>query len=513
MTADSSPSIPGAPSGRPLVERVGDVVAQFMDAFEIPGASIAIALPDGTSYVRGFGVRKLGQPDVVDEETRFAIASNSKAFLCACLAMMVDEGRLAWDDPVTDHLPEFRMHDATVTKMMTVRDLLAHRSGLSPGAGDLMLFPRTDHTAADILKALPHFKPSSGLREAYSYQNILYVVAGLILQKISGLDWDAFVRRRIFGPLGMRTAVPNETGGAPANRACGHGRLGPPIRGIGSLEPLESRGNAIAGPAGGIHASATEMLSWLKVQLARGELPDCSRLWSVAQADEMWTPRIITMSGPGPCTEMPERPVMQGYALGWGVNDYRGQRMVTHGGMVAGYVSRVALLPEAGLGLFAAFNCEDGEAISALRYALIDLLTHAPEFAWIGAVQKRGAETQSKMRNLLSDGDFIPPPGGLTLPLETYTGLFRDAWYGDVLITKSGEALAVEFMRTPAFTGALEPFGTDACRTRFPRGYEDAIIDFIIDSGKVTRLAMKALSPFADFSYDFRDLAFARVDT
>lgn len=508
MTADGPARVPPASPARALVD---GVVARFVDTFEIPGASVAIALPDGSSYVRGFGVRKLGEPGAVDEETRFAIASNSKAFLCAGLAMMVDEGRLAWDDPVTDHLPEFRMHDATVTRMITVRDLLAHRSGLSVGAGDLMLFPRTDHTAADILNALPHFKSSTGLREAYSYQNILYVVAGQVLQRISGLDWDAFVRSRIFGPLGMRTAIANETRGDSANRACGHGRLGPPVRGVGGLEPLESRGNAMAGPAGGIHSNATEMLSWLRVQLARGELPDGSRLWSVAQADEMWTPRTITMSGPGPCAEMPERPVMQGYALGWGVNDYRGQRMVTHGGMVAGYVSRVALLPEAGLGIFAGFNCEDGEAMSALRYALIDLFVNAAEFAWIGAVQRRKAEAQAKLRSLLSDGKFVPPPGGLTLPLESYTGRFRDAWYGDVLVTKSGETLAIKFMRTPAFSGALEPFGTDACRTRFPRGYEDAIIDFIIDDGKVTRLALKALSPLADFSYDFQDLAFTRV--
>jgi CubicO group peptidase (beta-lactamase class C family) len=479
-----------------------------MSAFEIPGVAVAVVAPGRDPFMRGYGVRTLGRPDPVDVETQFAIASNTKAFLGACLALLVEERQIAWEDPVIRRLPEFQMYDPAVTQMMTVRDLLVHRSGLPLGAGDLMQFPQTDHTAVDLMKALRHFKPARGFRAGYAYDNSLYVVAGLLLERVSGQSWERFVSERIFRPLGMSGAVAHPSRVTSPNHASRHARLGPPTRGFGALEVIPARESAMIGPAGGINVSVAEIVPWLQVQLARGALPGGGRLWSEAQAAEMWTPQTIVSSGPGPTPEAPYQAVMQGYALGWGVVDYRGRRKLTHGGGLAGQITRTALLPDDGVGLVVYSNAEEEDAVSALRYALLDHVLGAPRFDWLGAAKAAKAELEAKVKAVLGDGDFKPPPGAPSLPLERYAGRYRDPWYGDVVVARAGSGLSIDFTHTPAFKGPLEAFGTDAFRTRFPRGAgEDAVVTFAVQDGRVTGVTMKALSPIADFSFDFHDLA------
>lgn len=310
----------------------------------------------------------------------------------------------------------------------------------------------------------------------------------------------------------MTEAVTNRTLVTTADLAGRHVRLGPPVRGMGDLTVITPLETALLGPAGGIHMSASEIVAWLTVQLGSGALPDGSRLWSVGQAREMWTPRTITMSGPGPGPDSPDRPVMQGYALGWGVNDYRGQRMVTHGGGVAGQSSRVALLPEVGVGLAIFCNTTDGEALSGLRYALFDHLLGVEEFDWLGRIRTRISQVHAKVLEAAGQGDVVSPAGGPSLALECYTGRYRDAWYGDVVVKLVGGELAIDFTRTPAFKSGLEAFGPDAFRTRFrPEAGEDAIVTFRVLEGAATGITMRALSPLADFSFDFHDLSFVRV--
>jgi CubicO group peptidase (beta-lactamase class C family) len=487
------------------------IVTRFMREFDIPGAGIAIVSPDGATFARGYGLRTLGEPAPVDIRTQFAIASNSKAFLAACLAILVDEGRLSWEDPVTRWLPEFRMHDPAATAMMTVRDMLVHRSGLPLGAGDLMIFPKTDHAPEDVLRGLAHLKPTRGFRAGYAYDNTLYIVAGLLLERVSGLNWDRFVTTRIFEPLGMVDAVSNVTQATGPNLAGRHGRLGPPVRGMGRLEVVAPSETPLVGPAGGIHVSLAGILPWLQVQLGRGALPDGRRLWSAAQAAEMWTPQTIVASGQGPSPEAPQRAVMQGYALGWGVTDYRGRRMLSHAGGLAGQVTRTTLLPDHGLAFVVFTNVEDGDAVSGLRYALLDHLIGAPAFDWAAVVRTTHDGLRQQVLEAVGTGDFAPPRGGQTLPLKGYAGRYRDPWYGDIVVGLKAGRLNIDFTRTPAFKGPLEPFGTDTFRTRFGRGLEDALVSFAVVDGGVRGVTMKALSPIADFSFDFHDLAFTPV--
>ena len=487
---------------------IDELVTRFRREFEIPGIGIAIVRPDRPDFIKGYGVRTLGQSALIDAHTLFAIASNTKAFLAAGLALLVDAGRLSWEDPVVRHLPAFQMSDPAVTRMMTVRDLLVHRSGLPLGAGDLLQFPPGDHTREDLLHALRYFRPATGFRAGYAYDNILYIIAGMLLEQVSGLDWDQYLRTRIFAPLGMTAAVADSTRVQGTNHTGRHVRLGPPVIGMGRLEVVRPAESALIAPAGGINASLSDIVPWLKVQLARGVLPDGRRLWSAAQSAQMWQPQTLISSGPGPSLEAPQRSVMQGYALGWGVSEYRQRRMLSHAGGVIGQTTRTTLLPEDGIGFVVYSNTGDGEPISGLRYALMDYLLGAPAFDWVSATRADITKLQAEVTAAVGTGDFEPPPGLPSLPLEGYTGRYRDPWYGDIVVARDKNRLSIDFTHTPALKGALEVFGTDTFRTRFPRGAgEDAVINFSITNGRVTGLNLKALSPLADFSFDYQDLA------
>jgi CubicO group peptidase (beta-lactamase class C family) len=503
-----------APSwAQPVDSAVDAIVARFMAEFELPGIGIAIVRPGLPAFTRGYGVRVLGRPEKVDADTLFGIASNTKAFTAAAIAMLVEAGKLGWDEPLTKYLSDFALAEADATRMMTVRDLLCHRSGLALGAGDLMQFPKSDRTAAEFLRALPQLKLARGFRSGYAYDNILYVVAGILVERISGMPWEDFVTSRIMRPLGMRESVANLPLVRTTNIVGRHARLGPPLRGMGPLAVVESDEGPAIGPAGGMQVSVSDIVPWLRTQLGKGQAPGGPRLWSEAQSREMWTPQVITNATPGPDADNPVRPVLQGYALGWFVQQYRDRRLLNHSGGLSGQVTQTALLPEQGIGLVVYSNTEDGFPISSLRWALLDHLVGAPPVDWVAVTRRAIDRNQAEARAMAAGGEVRAPAGGPSLPLAAYAGRYRDPWYGDILVTERGGRLWIDFTRTPVFKGALEPWGADAFRTRWARGAgEDAVIDFVVEAGRATGMKMRALSPLADFSYDFHDLDLKRVD-
>lgn len=503
---------PGWAFAAPADPAVDRIVQAFMKELGIPGLAVAIVRPGQPAFARGYGVRKLGHPDPVDADTLFGIASNTKSFVAASLALLVEEGRLGWDDPVVKHMPDFAMSDPAVTPMVTVRDLLVHRSGLALGAGDLMQFPLSDHKREEFLPALRHLRLARGFRSGYAYDNILYVIAGMLIERVSGRRYEDFLTDRLLRPLGMRTAVADRPAVRTANVAARHARLGPPARGLGELKVVQPDESPAASPAGGIHASVNDIVPWLQAQLGKGQLPDGRRLWSEGQTNEMWTPQVITQSTAGPSAQLPTRPVLAGYALGWFVQDYRGRRLVHHGGALTGQITQTALLPEQGIGLAVFSNIENRVEVTGLRSALLDHLLDAPAFDWLAWTRSQLRNDEAEVRKVAGDGDFTAPPGGPTLPPGRYAGRYRDPWYGDVVVTEREGTIAIDFTRTPVFKSRLEPFGVDAFRTRFPEGAgEDALVSFLVEKGEVRGIRMKALSPLADFSYDFHDLVLTRV--
>jgi CubicO group peptidase (beta-lactamase class C family) len=490
----------------PPADPVDAIVAEFQRAFEIPGVAVALIRPQQPVFIRGYGIRTLGRSDAVDVDTQFAIASNTKAFTAAALAILVEEGKLSWDEPVRRYMPDFRMSDETVTEQMTVRDLLVHRSGLALGAGDLMRFPETDLTLAEVLQGLGRLPLSRGFRSGYAYDNVLYLVAGALIERVGGVSYETFLTTRLLRPLGMPNAVASQALVRGDNVAGRHARLGPPVRGFGALERIQPREWSAMPSAGGVHASVREIAPWLRTQLARGVTPDGLRLWSQAQADEMSKPQVIRASGPGPTPEFPMRSVMTGYALGWTVQEYRDRRMIHHSGSVSGQLTYTGFFPDSGHAYAVFTNTEDGVG-DALSFAIADHLIGAAAFDWVGATRARNARQRATALGN-AGGDFNrPPAGGPSLPLAAYAGRYRDPWYGDIGVAVRDGVLHIDFTRTPVLKSALEPFGVDTFRTRFPRGAaEDAVVTFVVESGRPVRLKLRALSPFADFSYDFHDL-------
>jgi len=494
-----------------LEAAVDAIVGNFMKAFETPGISVAIVRKGQVPWLKGYGVRTMGKADPVDAHTRFGIASNSKAFTGAALAMLVEEKKLAWDEPLVKYLPEFKMADPAVTGMFTVRDLLVHRSGLPLGAGDLMYFPQSSADATQVMRALQFLRPARGFRAGYDYDNILYIVAGVLIERMSGLSWRDFISTRILQPLGMADAVPSRELLRTANVAGRHARLGPPARGIGPMKVIQPDEGPLIDAAGGINASVADVAKWLEVQLALGEIPGGKRLWSKESAIEMWKPQVIVSSSDGGTETNPARAVMAGYALGWFVQDFRGRRLISHSGGLSGQVTQTAMIPSAGIGVVVLSNTEDGVS-GGIRNAILDHLLGAPAFDWVGSYVARNKTAQDEAIAGLAAGEAKPPEGAPSLPLSAYAGRYRDAWYGDIVVTAKGKGLHIQFVPTPVFKSALEPWGTDTFRTRFPAGAgEDAVVSFVVADGKVTGIKMKALSPLADFSYDFHHLDFVPV--
>lgn len=486
------------------------LVRAFLAAFALPGVGIALIRPGSPDMAAGYGVLELGRRAPVDGHSRFAIASNSKAFTAAALALLVEDGKLGWDDPVVRHLPEFRMYDPAVTQMMTVRDLLVHRSGLGLGQGDLMLFGTT-HTLGDILHGLAYLKPYRGFRSGYAYDNILYLVAGMLTERVSGRTWADFVTQRLLRPLGMRQSGTSSRDIAGGNVAARHARMGPPIRGMGELKIIPANTDDVIGSAGGIVTSPHDALSWLHLQLAHGALPDGRRLWSEQQQTEMWTPQIIMSSGPGPEATDPAKPVLAAYALGWNVQDYRGHRLLSHGGLLDGQCTAHALLPDLGCAIAVYTNQEERLVTAGLRNALLDLCLGDSTIDWVAVTRGLIAKQEAAALQSMGGGSPVAPPGGPSLPLSAYAGLYRDPWFGEAMIAVADGKLTLGFAKAPRAETTLEQWGEDAFRTRFANGWEDAVLTFAVRAGAVTGITAKPLSPLADFSYDYQDLGLTPI--
>ncbi|HEX4592583.1 MAG TPA: serine hydrolase domain-containing protein, partial [Gemmataceae bacterium] len=247
-----------------------------------PGVAVAVVKNDKVIFIRGYGVREVGKPEPVDEHTVFDIASCSKAFTAAALAILVDQGKVRWNDPVSKFLPNFQLSDPFVTRELTVRDLLCHRSGLGTFAGDLVWY-NTNYDRAEVLRRARFLKPTTSFRSAFGYQNILFLAAGEIVPGVSGQSWDDFVRDRIFAPLGMTTAV-TRTRDCPSNAATPHA-----VKADKAVAVPRYNADSVA-PAAGVHASVDDLAKWLRLQLGMGEF-EGKRIYSPSAARQMWTPQ------------------------------------------------------------------------------------------------------------------------------------------------------------------------------------------------------------------------------
>lgn len=483
----------------------------------VPGMAIAIVENDKVMMAKGFGVKKLGSPDPVDGDTIFMTGSTGKAFTVAALGVLVDEGKIGWDDKVIDHLPGFQMYDPWVTREMTIRDLLVHRSGLGLGAGDLLFVPRTNLSRAESVRRLRYIKPATSFRSAYAYDNILYMVAGQMIEDVTGETWEKFTLNHVLKPAGMlHSTTDNEGHFASPDRAQPHARMNGGLRGVGDQSVLNERDNlgSNASPAGGLAISANDFARWLMIQLDGGALPDNGgRLFSEAAHDQMWKPVVLQPVAPPSGVMAVTQPMFSTYALGWDVRDYRGTKIVWHGGAVFGFQTAVVLIPDKHVGFSIEINSEDGEIIVGLMYELLDHYLGLPKDSWPEKITAQKHERIQAALKMYKTAAAQPAKVGPSLPLERYVGTYSDPWYGNIEITQSASGLNIDFKSTPRMSGSLEHWQYDSFVTHFAdKTIEPAYVTFGLNAdGKVDHITMKAVSPLADFSYDYHDLSFTPV--
>jgi CubicO group peptidase (beta-lactamase class C family) len=342
---------------------IDEYIARAMKAFDVPGVAVAVVQNGEVALAMGYGVRRMGEPARVDEHTLFRIGSNTKAFTTAALAILVDEGKLNWDDPVIDHLEWFPMYDPYVTHEITIRDLLTHRSGMGLGEGDLLFFPPSTYTRDEILHKLRFMKPASSFRSHYAYDNLLYLAAGQIVPTVTGQQWEDFIRERIFGPLRM-----TDSNTSVASYRAGDNFATPHSEVEGRLTPLDPARIDNTAPAGAINSSVSDMAKWVTVQLNGGGIPglEQKRLFSERQGKEMWSPQTILPTPDLPPALAALQTNFAAYGLGWVLREYRGHKMVGHTGGLPGYVSQVTVIPDMKLAVVVLTKQESGGMFSSV---------------------------------------------------------------------------------------------------------------------------------------------------
>lgn len=486
-------------------EEIDSFVQSVMERFEVPGVSLSIVKDGKSVLTQGYGVKGLSSGGKVDQLTLFGIASNTKAFTATALGMLEEEGKIRWDDPVIDYLPSFRMSDPFVTAELSIRDLLVHRSGLGLGAGDLMWWPPSDYDRKEIVRRLRYLPLETSFRSAYAYDNVLYSVAGEVIEAVSGESWETFVQTRILDRIGMfESNVLHSAAAHGTNTAAPHAAVEGTVR---QINPFASDNT---NPAGGINANAVDIAKWMVVQLDSGRVATGGRLFTPATTRELWS--IVT---PKPIGEPPPylratKPNFYGYGLGFNVQDYRGQKMVTHTGGLPGYVSRIAMIPGLKLGVAVFTNQESGEAFNAIVNYVLDGYLKASDTDWLEAYSRAQAEGAASVARIEADAAGSRNAASRpSLDLDQYAGTFRDPWYGDVSVQLEGDHLRMSFSHTPSLIGNLEHWQYDTFVVRWDDRElrADAYVTFSIGpSGQIQQVKMAPASPLVDFSYDFQDL-------
>ena len=475
---------PAAGQHTPL-EGFDAYVQDAMRDWRVPGMAIAIVKDDSVVYARGFGVRAVGAGDRVDEHTSFAIASTTKAFTATALAMLVDEGKVRWDDPVSVHLPGFRLYDPALTGQVTVRDLLSHRTGL-PGSD--AIWYASPNTSGDILRRLRFVRPTAPPRTRYQYNNAAYMLVGMVVQSASGMPWDEFVRARILQPLGMGETLTGIRGlEARENVAAPHVEVNDTVMRVPYLD-FDN-----IGPAGSMNSSVSDMARWIRFQLDSGRVGG-RRLLSEASHREMLTPQFLVPAAsyyPEP-TRL-SRPSFTAYGLGWFLQDYRGRKLAMHTGSIDGMTAILALVPEERLGLVIYANLDHAEVRHALMYRIVDEFLGAPRRDW--SAELRPAYTRAAERARAAERERRSHRARGTrpsLPLQAYTGTYVDpdsVQSAVVLRLRDGVLVAELGGRN---TAPLEHWHHDVFLARWAnRAMGESFISFSIDErGRVPRMRM-----------------------
>ena len=488
--------------------QIDTLVERTLKAFQVPGIAVGVIKDGKLIHAKGYGVRSLNNPQPVDENTLFGIASNSKAFTAAAIGILVDAGKLKWDDKVRDYIPEFKLYDPYVTEDFRIRDLLTHRCGLGLGAGDLMFFPDSaNFNVQNAIFNLRYLKPESAFRTKFQYNNLMFITAGEIVARVSGESWFSFIENHFFKPLGMTQSS------AQYNRLSNKSNIIEPHAICdGKLMTISHHNSELMSAAGTIFSNVTDISKWLISLMNNAHYGEnnAQTLFSQKVLNEMMgTQMAIAVSNPGSYNTH-----FSGYGLGFFLKDVKGYKEVSHSGGLPGNVTQLTMIPELGLGIIVLTNQQEGGAFKAITDAIKD------SYLGIKNIDRVNLYATSRNKNVnyanhLMDSIYQAVNANLKTKvkpnLTPYAGTYSDAWFGDVVFSMQNGKLIFESKKSPKLKGELFLYKNNTLVVKwYDRSFDaDAWVRIkMSDEGKVIGFTMEAISPMTDFSFDFDDLDF-----
>lgn len=491
---------------------IDNLVERTLKTFDVPGIAVAVVKDGKIIHAKGYGVRSLNTKEKMTETTLFGVASNSKAFTAAALGMLQDEGKLKYDDKVTDYIPEFKMYNPYVTEEFTIRDLLTHRSGLGLGAGDLMFWPDSNtFTIKDIIHNLRYLKPVSGFRTKYDYDNLLYIVAGEVVARVSGMSWENFIETRFMQPLSMSSSA------ASFKRVKDKSNVIDPHAPVnGKVQVIRRDWSENANAAGGIYSNVVDMSQWIIAMMNGGKYGEngSKSLFSQNVHDDLWSMQtIIPVRGTNSYNTH-----FSGYGLGWFLSDVKGYKQATHTGGLAGIVTQVTLLPELKLGIIVFTNQQSGAAFNSVTNTIKDSYLGIKSMDRVKENHDRVVRNEANALKITTDIwhsiDSVQKTAAKT-DASLIVGTYKDKWFGEVVISEKNGKLWFQSQKSFLLSGEIFPYKGNTFVVKWTdRSLDaDAFVQLSLDmNGKGAGFKMEAISPLTDFSFDFQDLDFVKVE-
>ena len=423
------------------LQQIDAYVAKAMEAWGIPGVAVAIVQGDSVMMAKGYGVKELGKPGRVDGHTLFAIGSNTKTTTASLIAMLVDEGKMRWDDPVWKYLPNFRVADAYVSREATIRDLLSHRTDL---ANDNAVWYGSTLTRSQVVEKLRYLKPEFGFRSRYSYNNLMVAVAGEAAAAAAGTTWETLIQQRLFSPLGMMSSLTSSRMLTPESNVAA-----PHMMFRGKQISIAHRDASNVGPAGSVYSSAADLAQYLRMHLGNG-VYEGKRL--ISEQGEAQIRALVSPTGNGPTFRTDTTDSFLGYGLGWYLDDFRGHPVVGHTGAIDGMLSDLRMLPNEQVGVVVLTNYQPHSMHQALIHHIFDVVLGLPPREWDARL--RGGGTAPIVSTA---GEAARPANpSVWLPLDKYTGTFSDSLDGDVKVSLENGKLMLNYY--PGLTAILQPW-------------------------------------------------------
>lgn len=491
--------------------KLDELIQKTLKTFDVPGISVGVVKDGKLVYAKGFGVSSLTTKQKMDENTLVGIASNSKGFTATSLAILADEGKLNLDDKVSKYIPEFQMYDPYVSQKITIKDLLTHRAGLGLGQGDLMFFPEGGPlTVNDIIHNVRYLKPENSFRTTLDYNNIMFIVAGEIIHRVSGLQWADFVEQRILKPVGMTASFGSYKHAKAANVSNiidAHA----PVDGKAVQVPHDW--NETANAAGGIISNIKDMTTWAEFLMNGFTTKDGKKLVSDKQIQQLWNLQISTPVA----LKNPYDSNFGGYGLGWFLTDVKGHKQVYHTGGLIGTVTQFTLIPDMKLGIVVLTNQQSGAAFSAITNTIKDSYLGMPQKDWLKTygdrMTKVNAEYEKDKKEIFAKSDAFKKDKNAQIKAEQIMGTYTNPWFGEVIISSDGKLYRISCKNSPRLSGELLPYTPNVMIAKWAdRSYDaDVFVNFNMDeNGKAQSMKMKPISEITDFSFDFEDLDLQR---